>query len=44
VQDIYAVGDVAAFDDVDDGQKKIHAIWPVAVEQAKAAAKNMVGV
>ncbi len=44
IEDIYAVGDVAAFDDVVDKEKKIHAIWPVAVEQAKAAAKNMAGM
>ncbi len=43
-KDIYAVGDVAAFDDVVEDKKKIHAIWPVAVEQAKAAAKNMIGI
>ena len=42
--DVYAVGDVSAFDDVVDNQKKIHAIWPVAVEQAKVAAKNMLGM
>ncbi len=42
--DIYAVGDVALFEDVVDKKKKIHAIWPVAVEQAKVAAKNMVGM
>ena len=44
MDDIYAAGDIAAFDDVIDGQKKIHAIWPVAVEQAKTAARNMMGV
>ncbi len=43
-KDIYAVGDVAAFNDVVDNKKKIHAIWPVAVAQAKAAAKNMLGI
>ncbi len=43
-KDVYAVGDVAASEDVIDKSKKIHAIWPVAVEQAKAAAKNMLGI
>ncbi len=44
VEDIYAVGDVAEFDDVVEKEKTVHAIWPVAVEQAIAAARNMVGL
>ncbi len=44
VDDIYAVGDVAAFDDVVMPGKHVHAIWPVAIEQAKAAARNMAGI
>jgi len=42
-KDVYAVGDVAAFEDVAENTKKVHPIWPVAIEQAKNAAKNMAG-
>ena len=43
-KDIYAVGDAAVFEDVADNSKRVHPIWPVAVEQAKSAAKNMAGI
>ena len=43
-KDVYAAGDAAAFEDVADNSKKVHPIWPVAVEQAKSAAKNMAGI
>jgi NAD(P)H-nitrite reductase large subunit len=43
-RDIYAAGDVSVFNDVVDGVKKMHAIWPVAVDMAKCAAKNMAGI
>ena len=41
---IYAIGDVAEVDDIVLNEKSLHAIWPCAVEQAQAAAKNALGM
>ncbi len=43
IDNIYAAGDVAECDDVVSLDKRIHAVWPSAVSQAKTAAKNMLG-
>lgn len=40
---VYAAGDAVETDDILLGQKAVHALWPVAVEQARCAAQNMVG-
>lgn len=39
---VYAAGDAVETDDILLGQKAVHALWPVAVEQARCAAQNMV--
>jgi len=41
VPGIYGAGDAVETDDILLGQKTLHALWPVAVEQAKTAAANM---
>jgi NAD(P)H-nitrite reductase large subunit len=41
VKDIYAAGDVAESKDVVFGDTRVHALWPVAVEQGKIAGLNM---
>jgi len=40
---VYAAGDAVETDDILLGQKAVHALWPVAVEQARCAAQNMAG-
>ncbi len=40
--DIYAAGDVAEVVDVIDGQHKIMALWPTAVEGGRVAGRNIV--
>ncbi len=44
VPGIYGAGDAVETDDVLLGQKTLHALWPVAVEQANNAAANMLGM
>ncbi len=44
IPDIYAAGDVAEAPDVVWGENRVNAIWPVAVEQGKIAALNMLGI
>ncbi|MFZ2413231.1 MAG: FAD-dependent oxidoreductase [Candidatus Cryosericum sp.] len=44
VPGIYGAGDAAETDDILLGQKTLHALWPVAVEQANNAAANMLGM
>lgn len=44
VPDIYAAGDAVETDDLLLGQKTLHALWPVAIEQANTAAGNMLGL
>jgi NAD(P)H-nitrite reductase large subunit len=41
VKDIYAAGDVVESGDVVFGDKRTHALWPVAIEQGKIAGLNM---
>ncbi|MEW6101009.1 MAG: FAD-dependent oxidoreductase [Candidatus Omnitrophota bacterium] len=43
VPNIYAAGDVCESFDLTLGKQAINALWPVAVEQGKAAAENMSG-
>ena len=43
VDNIFAAGDVAATLDIASGIHETHAIWPVAVEQGRAAGYNMCG-
>ena len=40
---VYGAGDAVETDDILLGQKAAHALWPVAVEQARCAAQNMTG-
>lgn len=42
--DVFAVGDIAESTDAVWGDKRLHAIWPVAIAQAKVAAKNAAGL
>ncbi|MHB8106872.1 MAG: NAD(P)/FAD-dependent oxidoreductase [Candidatus Cryosericum sp.] len=44
VPGIYGAGDAVETDDILLGQKTLHALWPVAVEQANNAAENMLGM
>ncbi len=44
ISGIYAAGDVAEAPDMVWAENRINAIWPVAVEQGKIAAFNMVGL
>ena len=41
--DVYAVGDVAKSRDAIINKRVLHAIWPVAIEEAQIAAKNVLG-
>ncbi|MGH7857660.1 MAG: NAD(P)/FAD-dependent oxidoreductase, partial [Candidatus Binatia bacterium] len=41
--DVYAAGDVAEVRDFVSGEPAIHAIWPTAVDQGRAAGANMAG-
>lgn len=41
---VYAAGDVAETKDIVYGDSRLHAIWPVAVEQGKIAGSNMAGL
>lgn len=43
VDNIYAAGDVAETMDIVYGDSRLHAIWPVALEQGKVAGFNMAG-
>lgn len=43
VTGIYAAGDVAQGFDLISGKHKINALWPNAIEQGKAAGRNMAG-
>lgn len=43
VKDVYAAGDVTESIDLISDEYEIHALWPVAMEQARIAATNMVG-
>lgn len=44
VEGIYAAGDVAETRDIVFGDDRLHAIWPLAVEQGKVAGSNMAGL
>ena len=44
VPDIYGAGDAVETDDILLGEKTLHALWPVAVEQANKVAGNMLGM
>ncbi|MCE5192637.1 FAD-dependent oxidoreductase [bacterium] len=44
IPDIYGAGDAVETDDVLLGEKTLHALWPVAIEQANIAAANMLGM
>jgi NAD(P)H-nitrite reductase large subunit len=41
---VYAAGDAAQADDIVYGDKRVNALWPVAVEQGRYAALNMAGI
>lgn len=41
---VYAAGDVAETRDIVSGDNRVHALWPIAVEQGRIAALNMAGV
>lgn len=41
---VYAAGDLAQAPDPTHGGRRVHAIWPAAVEQGRVAALNMAGV
>ena len=41
--DVYAAGDVAEVQDFVSGEPVVHAIWPTAVDQGRAAGVNMAG-
>jgi len=41
---IYAAGDVAEARDIVFGDVRLHALWPIAVEQGKIAGANMIGL
>ncbi|AEA33805.1 NAD(P)/FAD-dependent oxidoreductase [Hippea maritima] len=43
-EDVFAAGDIAESEDAIWNDKRLHAIWPVAIAQAKIAAKNAVGL
>ena len=43
-RDIYAAGDVVESKDIVYGDMRMHALWPVAVEQGKIAGANMAGM
>lgn len=44
VPGIYGAGDAVETDDILSGEKTLHALWPVAVEQANKVAGNMLGM
>jgi NAD(P)H-nitrite reductase large subunit len=44
VPGIYGAGDAVETDDILLGEKTLHGLWPVAVEQANNAAENMLGM
>lgn len=44
IKDIYAAGDVVEVKDIVYGDNRMHALWPVAVEQGKIAGANMAGM
>ena len=44
VPGIYGAGDAVETDDILLGEKTLHALWPVAVEQANKVAGNMLGM
>ena len=41
---VYAAGDVAEARDIVYEDNRVHALWPVAVEQGRVAALNMAGI
>ncbi|MCD6133066.1 MAG: hypothetical protein B5M53_03640 [Candidatus Cloacimonas sp. 4484_209] len=43
-RNIYAAGDVVETKDIVYGDRRLHALWPVAAEQGKIAGANMAGV
>ncbi|HBT51467.1 MAG TPA: hypothetical protein DEA49_05080 [Petrotoga sp.] len=43
VNDVYAAGDVTESIDLISDEYEMHALWPVAMEQSRIAATNMVG-
>ncbi len=44
VPDVYAAGDVAETLDIAWDERRVNALWPVAVEQGRVAALNMAGI
>lgn len=44
VPGVYAAGDVAETMDIIYGDRRVHALWPLAVEQGRVAALNMAGI
>ncbi|GAV21973.1 NAD(P)/FAD-dependent oxidoreductase [Carboxydothermus pertinax] len=42
-EDVWAAGDVAKTYDIAYGKPRVNALWPIAAEQGKIAAMNMVG-
>jgi NADPH-dependent 2,4-dienoyl-CoA reductase/sulfur reductase-like enzyme len=43
VPDVYAAGDCAETHDFLSGERVVHAIWPTAIDQGRAAGANMAG-
>jgi NAD(P)H-nitrite reductase large subunit len=44
IKDVYAAGDVVETRDIVYNDRRMHALWPIAVEQGKIAGLNMTGV
>ncbi len=44
VPGVYAAGDVAETMDIIHGDRRVNALWPLAVEQGRVAALNMAGI
>ena len=44
VPGVYAAGDVAETMDITYGDRRVNALWPLAVEQGRVAALNMAGI
>lgn len=44
VSGVYAAGDVTETMDIIYGERRVNALWPLAVEQGKVAALNMAGI
>lgn len=44
IDDIYAAGDVAETKDIVFGDIRLHALWPLAIEQGRIAGSNMAGL